>query len=234
MEGQALTYGELEDATNRLARLLKAAGCRRGDRVCFAIPKSPAAIIAIVGILKADCIHVPIDTSSPAPRVAKIVRSSEPRYMLGVGSVASLIDDIFSQGDFRDAVRVGWMEDSPANLRNLAPAFTWRDVAQYAGGPLEYENTAGDPAHILYTSGSTGEPKGVVITHANVIRFVEWATHYFGMTASDRVSGHPPLHFDLATFDIFGAFAVGAQLHLVPPQVTSITSLFSRQTKSRM
>jgi len=232
MEGQTLTYGELEDSTNRLARLLKAAGCRRGDRVCFAIPKSPAAIIAMVGILKADCVHVPIDTSSPAPRVAKIVRSSEPRLMLGVGSVSSLIDDIFSQGDFRDAVRVGWMEDSPANLQNLAPAFTWRDVAQYSGAPLEYENTAIDPAHILYTSGSTGEPKGVVITHANVIRFVDWAAHYFGMTASDRVSGHPPLHFDLATFDIFGAFAVGAQLHLVPPQVSLLPNKLAEFIRS--
>ena len=71
MEGRALTYGQLEEVTNRLARLLKAAGCRKGDRVCFAIPKSPEAIIAILGILKADCIHVPLDTASPARRASR-------------------------------------------------------------------------------------------------------------------------------------------------------------------
>jgi amino acid adenylation domain-containing protein len=216
MEGQALSYGQLEHLTNRFARLLKAAGCRRGDRVCFAIPKSPAAIIAILGILKADCIHVPIDTLSPAPRVSKLLKSSEPRYLLGVAASAGLLEDLFSRDDFQSWLRVGWMDDSAAEALNFGAAFRWSDIALYSAEPLDHENTSRDAAHILFTSGSTGEPKGVVITHANVTHFVEWATRHFGMTDSDRVSCHPPLHFDLATFDIFGAFAAGAQLHLVP------------------
>src|SRR5919201_1744741 len=73
-----------------------------------------------------------------------------------------------------------------------------------------------DTAHLLFTSGSTGEPKGVVISHANVRAFVEWARRYFGLDESDRLSGQPPLHFDLSTFDIYGTFSAGAQLHLVP------------------
>ena len=219
MEDRSLTYGQLEEATNRLARLLKAAGCRKGDRVCFAIPKSPTAIIAIAGILKADCIHVPIDSSSPAPRVAKVLRSSRPSYLLSVSSALSLLEDLFSQPELRDAIRVGWMEDSAPESRNFSPAFTAGDLKNYSGEVLDYANHSQDAAHILFTSGSTGEPKGVVITHANVMHFVEWATRYFGMAESDRVSCHPPLHFDLATFDIFGAFAVGAELHLVPPKM---------------
>jgi amino acid adenylation domain-containing protein len=219
MQDQSLTYGQLEESANRLARLLQAAGCRRGDRVCFAIPKSPAAIIAIAGILKADCIHVPIDTSSPAPRVSKIIRSSEPRYILGVESSSGLLEELFAQGEFKDSVGVGWMETSPAEHGNFSPKFQWKDSIGYSAQPLASSQCADDPAHILFTSGSTGEPKGVVITHANVIHFVEWATRYFGITGSDRVSCHPPLHFDLSVFDIFGAFAAGAQLDLVPPKV---------------
>lgn len=220
MEGLALTYGELEKLTNQFARLLKAAGCCKGDRVCFAIPKSPRAIIAILGILKADCIHVPIDTLSPAPRVAKVLKSSEPRYLLGVGESAGLLENLFSQDDFQSWLRVGWLDDSAAEARNFPSAFHWRDIALHSAESLVSENTSQDAAHILFTSGSTGDPKGVVITHANVIHFVEWATRYFGMSNSDRVSCHPPLHFDLATFDIFGAFAAGAQLHLVPPELS--------------
>jgi amino acid adenylation domain-containing protein len=75
-----------------------------------------------------------------------------------------------------------------------------------------------EPAHILFTSGSTGTPKGVVITHNNVMRFLKWAHRHFGAGRWDRHSCHPPLHFDLSTFDIFGTFHAGAQLHLVPEQ----------------
>jgi amino acid adenylation domain-containing protein len=220
MQANALTYGQLEDSSNRLARLLKAAGCRKGDRVAFAIPKSIAAVVAIGGILKADCIHVPIDTSSPAPRVSKLLRSAEPRYLLAAESSAGLLESLCLQANGRNLPAVGWMDEALIESHNFTPSFTWRDANAFSAEPLAFDNTAHDPAHILFTSGSTGEPKGVVITHANVIHFVEWATRYFGMGAPDRVSGHPPLHFDLATFDIFGAFAVGAQLHLVPPEVS--------------
>ena len=73
-----------------------------------------------------------------------------------------------------------------------------------------------DLAHLLFTSGSTGAPKGVMIEHANVVAFVEWALRHFGTRAGDRISGHPPLHFDLSTFDIYATLAAGAELHLVP------------------
>ena len=65
-------------------------------------------------------------------------------------------------------------------------------------------------------------PKGVVVTHDSVRHFVNWAVPYFGIRASDRISGHPPLHFDLSTFDIFGSFAAGAELHLIPPALNML------------
>ena len=101
--------------------------------------------------------------------------------------------------------------------RNFEVRFSLGDLESYSGAPLDYQNRREDPAHILFTSGSTGTPKGVVITHSNVIHFIEWANRYFGICSSDRLSAHPPLHFDLSTFDMFGAFAAGAELHLVSP-----------------
>jgi amino acid adenylation domain-containing protein len=219
MRDERISYSQLEECTNRLARLLLAAGCQRGDRICFAIPKSPAAIIAMLGILKADCLHVPIDTASPAPRVAKILVASQPRYILACGSTAELLDELLTQKSFRDSIGVGWMDSSDPAGRNFTPSFVRNDLESYSGEPLSYRNSEQDPAHILFTSGSTGDPKGVVITHSSVIHFLEWATRYFDINDSDRISCHPPLHFDLAYFDIFGGFAKGAQLHLVPPEL---------------
>ena len=104
----------------------------------------------------------------------------------------------------------------PLGSRFAPTVHTTMMPCRYSPEPLTYENKRHDPAHILFTSGSTGTPKGVVISHANVIHFVEWAVRYFGMAPSDRNSGHPPLPFDLSVFDIFGTFAAGAQLFPVP------------------
>jgi amino acid adenylation domain-containing protein len=94
------------------------------------------------------------------------------------------------------------------------------DVSSLSADPHEARVGPDDMAHILFTSGSTGTPKGVVITHAMVTAFVDWAVRHFGTTADDRISGHPPLHFDLSTFDIYATLSAGAELHLVPGELS--------------
>jgi amino acid adenylation domain-containing protein len=213
MGEERLTYGELEAAGNRLARLLREAGCSRGDRVCLFVPKCPAAIVAELGVLKADCVYVPIDIASPAPRVEMIVDSSEPALILATEPAAKLLDDVL--GLRSDSIAVGALEDRLSG-EHFESAFSSADADVQSAEPLPVETKPADAAHILFTSGSTGTPKGVVIKHENVVAFVEWATAYFGTKESDRISGHPPLHFDLSTFDIYGTFLAGAELHLVP------------------
>jgi amino acid adenylation domain-containing protein len=220
MNDHMLTYGQLEAAANQLARLLRAAGCRKGDRISFVMPKSPISIVTMLGILKADCMHVPLDPASPATRVAKIVDSCECHWILAAGPVDRMLDELLSEPARRAVISVGWMGHEPGETQTFRPAFFARDLRSFPCSMLDSQNTPEDAAHILFTSGSTGVPKGVVITHANVMHFVEWAVNYFGIDASDRNSGHPPLHFDLSQFDIFGTFAAGAQLHLVPPELS--------------
>ncbi len=214
-----MTYAELEAESNRLARMLKDWGCKKGDRVCVLMPKSPMAIVCILGIYKAGCVFVPLDPSSPAVRLSKIVESCGNRWILAAGPVTPLLAELLDEERCRAPISIGWMDRERMKEPDRQPAFSLTDLESYPTAPPEYRTNLLDPAHLLFTSGSTGVPKGVIITHSNVIHFIEWAKTYFGLDASDRVSGHSPLHFDLSTFDIFGAFSVGAQLHLVPPEL---------------
>jgi amino acid adenylation domain-containing protein len=214
-----VTYGELETGSNRLARLLKDQGCAKGDRVCLLMPKSPMAVLCILGIYKADCIFVPLDPAGPAARLAKIIESCVNRWILAAGSTAPLLTELLREERFQKTISIGWMDEPKIKEHQWRPTFSLSDLACYPTTPPDYQNTPEDPAHILFTSGSTGTPKGVVITHSNVIHFVEWARSYFGMDSSDRCSGHSPLHFDLSMLDLFGTFSAGGELHLVPPEL---------------
>jgi amino acid adenylation domain-containing protein len=216
MGDERVTYAELEGATNQLARMLVEAGCSPGDRVALFLPKSPAAILGMLGVLKAGGAYVPIDLGSPAARVAKVVRAAEPQLCLASHHAAVLLDELHA-ASAQALPTIVSLDEEPVEGRRYRSSLTSRERKTYSEEPLGIARSSSDLAHILFTSGSTGDPKGVKISHANVIAFVEWAASYFGMGPSDRISGHPPLHFDLSTFDIYGTFSVGAELHQVPP-----------------
>jgi amino acid adenylation domain-containing protein len=217
-KGKTVTYGELERLSNRLAWMLVQQGCARGDRVALLLPKGTLAIASMLAVLKADCSYTPLDPQNPATRIARALGTLECRCVLAVASTGELLN-AFQQ--VRDAgLSVPWIGLLESDIDAVAcgARFSLDDLATCPADPPEAQNDSGDPAHILFTSGSTGCPKGVVITHANVIHFVEWAVRHFGVGSTDRVSGHSPLHFDLSTFDIYGAFAAGATLYPIPAE----------------
>ena len=208
----ALTYGQLDDQSTRLARLLVDHGCGAGDRVCLVAAKSPAAVVAMHAALKAGCCYVPVDSTSPAVRVERIVRSADPRVVLVDAHGARLLEE----ANIRPPL-MGWL--APGEPPFPSAQFGLDDLGSVEPHVPPARCGGTDAAHILFTSGSTGIPKGVVVTHANVIAFVEWARSYFGIRRGDQLSGHSPLHFDLSTFDIYGTLSAGATLHLVAPEL---------------
>jgi amino acid adenylation domain-containing protein len=217
---QRLTYEELESDSNRLARLLQATGCHPGNRVGLLMPKSPAALIGMLGSLKAGCIYVPMDAANPPARLAAILSSCEPCCILAADPAATALTRLAAEDRIPDSIRLGWMGSPTLPEAPFDVAFRWEDTGSLSAEPLASQGVPEDVAHILFTSGSTGAPKGVMITHSNILSFLRWAIPYFGTGPSDRISGHPPLHFDLSTFDVYGTFLAGAQLHLVPPEIT--------------
>jgi amino acid adenylation domain-containing protein len=215
-KGERLSYGALAAASHRISHLLRGLGCQRGDRVVLLLPKSPLAISAMLGTLGADCAYTPVDLKNPAPRVAQILAALEARALLAGREARSLLTALAQEGGLSPSLRVAWLD---AEAEGLPAHATVGDLAGCPEHALPTANGPGDLAHILFTSGSTGVPKGVTITHANVIHFVRWAIEHFGIRPGDRCSGHSPLHFDLSTFDTYGTLWAGAELHPVAPEM---------------
>jgi amino acid adenylation domain-containing protein len=214
---RTLGYSELETLSNRIANALIESGCRPGDRVALMLPKEPETIAAMLGTLKAGCAYVPIDLASPAPRAGRIVETADVRVVLIHPVASALLDGIVAEGAIAGDVVVGTTADERVEGETFRTVFDAAVVDGLGDRAPVVPRRGDDPAHILFTSGSTGLPKGVLITHDNVAAFLDWALPTFGMDATDRISSHPPLHFDLSTFDVYGALTVGAALHLVDP-----------------
>jgi amino acid adenylation domain-containing protein len=215
MGEERMTYAELARLSDRLAAQLVDAGCEPGDRVGLLIPKRPLAIVAMHATLKAGGVYVPLDAESPAPRLARIVEAAEPRLLLSVPEAAERLDGL---AEVLELPPVWSVEAEPVTGQRVQSARARAEWDVDAAAP-QVRVRPEDAAHLIFTSGSTGQPKGVVITHRNVTAAVDWGLRQFGMRAGERISCHAPLHFDQSTFDIYCAFAVGAELHLVPPSL---------------
>jgi amino acid adenylation domain-containing protein len=217
MHDERMTYAELEAGAGRFANALEAVGGRPGDRVCLIVPKSPAAVVAMLGTLKAGCVYVPVDSSSPVARAGKIVAAADPSVVAVTAATAPLLDALVETGALPEDVRCIALDDATRGER-FGVSLDSRDLPELPEVARTIDVADDAAAHILFTSGSTGVPKGVEITHANVCAFLDWAVPFFGIAPGDRVSGHAPLYFDLSTFDVYGALSAGAELHLVPPE----------------
>jgi amino acid adenylation domain-containing protein len=219
-----LSYAALARESERLAEDLRAAGVRRGDRVGVYLPKSIPAVVAVYGALKAGAAYVPLDASAPGRRTAFILRDCAVRHLL---TTAPLLDGLrrLPPGEV-PPLAVSVTDNVP-----LAPAapgrrVRWDPAVPEGGGEprqdLEAARAAArsvDLAYVLYTSGSTGEPKGVAISHRAALAFVDWAIATLGLESGDRFSSHAPFHFDLSILDLFGAAGVGGAVRLIPDHV---------------
>ena len=196
--GRVATYAELDARADRLAHALVAAGVRPGDRVGVLLDKSVDAVACLYAAMKAGAAYVPLDGQAPRPRLAQVATDAQLRCVFvdgtapaGIGGAAVVVD-----------VRRAAADRRPPGER----------VDADVGGD--------DLAYILYTSGSTGAPKGVMVSHANALAFVEWARSTFAVTGDDRLSSHAPFHFDLSVFDLYAAAAAAATVVLVPAEAS--------------
>jgi amino acid adenylation domain-containing protein len=221
--GSVLTYQELDELSNKVARALLRLGVAPGDRVGVLAPKSAAAVVGIYGVLKAGACYVPLDPKAPAQRLSYVVQDSGAAVIIAddarTAQAATLVRGVPRPGGVVVASFAGrdGGEETDTVLPEGTAVLPWTAVAAESGQSLPEERAIEtDLAYILYTSGSTGTPKGVMISHRNSLTFVEWAASAAGLTDEDRVCSPAPLHFDLSVFDIFASCQAAACVTVLP------------------
>jgi aspartate racemase len=195
-----LTYSEVDRRANRLAALLRASGVKPGSAVGIALERSADIAVVLLGILRAGAVYVPLDPAWPNERIAFIVEDAA-------------VERVLTQRSLRDRLP-----------EDRIPIVEWEDiVSALIEGPADAPASArgaDDVAYVMYTSGSSGRPKGVAVTHRGIVRLVR-NTNYAALDPTDATLQHSPLAFDASTFEIWGPLLNGGRLAVAPPGLLS-------------
>lgn len=202
--GCRLSYEELNDRANRLARLLHARGVAPERLVAVCLDRSAELVIALLAILKAGGAYLPLDPAWPDQRLSALLADA--------GSSLLITSAAFRSRRWGDGVQTLVPED---------PALA---VSGFPGNDLALEQVPGGLAYVLFTSGSTGTPKGVAVEHRSIVRLV-FGWDGLAIVPGDRVLQLAPAAFDAATYEIWGALLQGARLVLAPPGPPSLRDL---------
>ncbi len=210
-QGRTLSFAELDQSADLVDAQLAMDGVARGDRIGVLLPKSIEAVVAIHGILRAGASYVPIDPVAPLARSAAILASAQVKEIVIHESLINGIKDHWPAFEpFPKLIVVGG-ESIPSESQVSWEALMAGELPRPDPSP----RSSDDLCYILYTSGSTGEPKGVMLSHENALCFLDWAQETFGLSPGQRFASHAPFHFDLSVFDLFASCRVGGTLVLI-------------------
>ena len=194
--GEQYTYRELNQRANQVAHELRARGASPGQRVAILVERSLAMLVGLIGIQKSGAAYVPLDPAYPAERIRQVLESAQPALVL---TEEALLDRLPARGFESICLDRDW--DTIGRNESSNPS----KAAGAAAGP-------GDLLYLSFTSGSTGQPKGVEITHRNVLNFLASMKTAPGLSAGDTLVAVTSLAFDIAGLELFLPLVTGAKV----------------------
>ncbi|CAM4448301.1 MAG: Tyrocidine synthase 3 [Legionella sp.] len=195
-----LTFKEVHEQSNRLAHYLLGCGVHSQDKIAMYLEPGISTFIAILAIIKTGCCYVPLDAQYPIERISFMVKDSEATVLITESHLKDLVGAL-------DLVLIE-LDKITHELEGLSPLFTARAQSS-------------NRAYMMYTSGSTGVPKGVEITHLALLNHMLWISQRFEVSHQDIILQKTPLSFDPSIWELFLPFFTGAQL-VIAPQGTHI------------
>lgn len=194
--GQAMSYRELNARANQVAHILRRRDIGPESLVGVCLGRSPDMLVALLAVWKAGAAYVPLDPAYPPERLAFMVRDAELRLLLTERRCKSLFA--------ADTVEAVCLDAD------------WASIAQEKTGNLPAAATPTNLAYVMYTSGSTGQPKGAMIVHGGLVNYLCWAIGAYGLQVGASVIVHSSIAFDLTVTSLYPPLLVGGHVELLP------------------
>src|SRR5262249_22214297 len=175
----------------------------------------------ILGILAAGAAYVPLNHRLPVAQLLRVLADLRPSLLITTDGLAGTLRNTLCE-------RRAPFGFGLANVVERDDGVGIQLIDATPSNPAAAPASPHDLAVILYTSGTTGEPKGIMLTHSNVASFVDWAADTFAVFESDRLASHAPLHFDLSVFDIFCGLTRRSSVHLIDETTASFPGAIRR------